>query len=381
MGEGVREHRVAVEIGGKRIDGWTEYEITTSLVEPADSFRLTRAWDAAAYRLCEVDAEVRVTVDGVPIVTGRIDERSRSARERRISISGRDKIGRLVQESTIGVVQLDGLMLSAALAKLADRWFAKVTLSGARDRRIRTGKHGTKAPSGTEPIVVATATGKGKVERGQVRWSVIEEILSAAGYLAWSSGDGRELVVASPNYSQAAQFLFRHAAPSSAARSNVIDLEETCSVADRYSVVTVYGSGAGDDDDYGDGVMFVGSAANGPGVDGIGIDFNAPKRLILSERALSSRAEAARVAAREMARRDFRAVTRTVTAPLHGQVVGGGKARTLFAPNTMARVIDEEQEPELDAAHLIVSCAFRSSRTEGETTRMVLVPKGTRIVQ
>lgn len=380
MGEGAREHRVSVLVDGKRIDGWTDYEINTSLTEPADTFKLSRGWDADAYRLCDTDAEVRITIDDTPIVTGRIDGRRKSSRARTFEISGRDKVGRLVQESIRSVTQLDGLTLTAALQRLCDPWFATISLSGARDRRIRTGKHGSKAPSGTEPIVITTRLGKGKVERGQIRWSVIEEILSAAGLLGWASGDGREFIVAPPHYKQAAQFSLIHAAPGSALRSTLDDLDIEDSVADRYSEITVIGSGSGSADDYDGAVLYGGSAKNGPGADGVGIDFNAPKRLILAEQAIDSNAEATRVAEREMARRDFRAKTFAAIAPLHGQAVDGG-ARVLFAQNTVARVIDEDQEPTLDLLALIVGCSFRSSRGEGETTNLTLVPRGTRIVQ
>jgi prophage tail gpP-like protein len=379
MGEGPREHRVAIVVEGQRVGGWTEYEINTSLTEPADSFKLTRPWDPTLYRLIDTDADVRILIDDVPVITGRIDERTKSSRARTMSVTGRDKVGRLVQESIRSVTQLDGLTLTAALKRLAEPWFTKITLTGARDRKIRTGKHGSKAPSVTEPIVIETKLGKGKVERGQIRWSVIEEILSAAELLAWASGDGLELVVAPPNYKQAAQFVLAHGAPGGR-QSTVLDMEITDSVADRYSQITVIGSGSGSVDDYEGAVLYTGEAKNGPGIDGIGIDFNASKRLIMSERAIDSKAEADRTAAREMARRDFRAKLFTIPVALHGQAVAGGP-RVLFSQNTMARVIDEDQEPTLDMGCLITGCSFRSSRGSGETTNLTLVPKGTRIVQ
>jgi prophage tail gpP-like protein len=376
--EPTREHRVAIEIAGKRIDGWSEYEIDTSMVQPADSFKLVRPFDADAFRLCEPDASVQIKIDDTPILNGFIDERRKSSRDGSISISGKDKVGRLVNES-VPAMSLDGLEMSQVVAKVAERWFSKVTLDGARDRAVRTGKRGHKAPAGKEPVVIKTLLRKRRTEPGQMRWAVIEEVLSQLGYCAWASGDGRELVIAPPNYNQGVQFVLRHVAAGSSERATVSDLELVDSVADRYSQITALGTGASTDSDVGEGLFCRGVASNGPGPDGIGVDFDHPKRLLLTERSMSSNAEAVAVATREMARRDFKSRQITATMPLHGQAVGGG-ARVLFACNTLARVIDEELEPTLDAVFLIYAASFRGSR-EGETTMLSLVPKGTRFVQ
>jgi len=69
-----QKHTISIVIGKSQIDEWTEYEIESSMVSPADSFTLTRPFDAAAYRLCELDSRVRIRIDGVPVLDGFIDE-------------------------------------------------------------------------------------------------------------------------------------------------------------------------------------------------------------------------------------------------------------------------------------------------------------------
>jgi prophage tail gpP-like protein len=203
---------------------------------------------------------------------------------------------------------------------------------------------------------------------------MIEQLCSSIGVLCWSSADGRELVIGEPNYKQAIQYLFRHLNRHG---STVNDLQLRESVADRYALLEVHGTSTGDEADYGDSVTsYIGIAKDGPNADGTGRDFLRPKRLVLSQSGLRSNAEATRAADREKLRRDFQRRVLTVEAPLHGQVLAGG-APTLFAPNTLARVIDDELE--LDETWLIYACGYRGSRTT-KTTRLMLVPQGTRFV-
>jgi prophage tail gpP-like protein len=97
----------------------------------------------------------------------------------------------------------------------------------------------------------------------------------------------------------------------------------------------------------------------------------------MTQRAQASNAEAQRAAEREMKRRNFHLRQLTVDAPRHGQVVAG-KTTTLFAVDTLARCIDEDLQ--MDEAWLIYACSFKGSRGGGETTNLMLVPRGTEFV-
>lgn len=377
--DGTGAHRVTIAIGNQQIDGWKDYEITSSMVEPTDSFHITRAFDKLAWDLCKLDSKVKVAIDGTVILDGFIDARVKHAADGTMEISGRDKAGRLVQESIAQVAGLDGLTMVDAIVKLAAPWFTDVVLSDARNRNIRRGR-GHRAPAAGEPAIF-TVKGKldeehaGRVDPGETRWNVIEQLVSSVGVLCWSSADGRELVVGKPNYGQAIQYLFRHSLEQG---STVKDLVYEESVLDGYALIEIHGAGAGDASNYGDDVTsYIGTAKDGPKPDGTGADFQFPKRLAHFQRAIQDNAEAARAATREMTRRNFKRRHVTVSVPLHGQVVAG-TIMTLFAPNTLARVIDTDLE--LDAIYLLYACSYKGDREGGETTEIMLVPRGTEFV-
>jgi len=377
--DGTRAHRITITISGQLIDGWTEYEITSSMVEPSDGFRLSRPFDLQAWKLCTLDSKVKVAIDGTVMLDGFIDARSRGAAAGTMEISGRDKAGRLVQESIPSVAGFDGLLMTDAIAKLATPWFTTVTLSDARNRNIRRGK-GHRAPAAGEPALFTVKNKldeehSGRVDPGETRWNVIEQLVSSVGIMCWSSADGRELVIGKPNYNQAIQYLFRHSVEKG---STVKDLKYDESVLDGYALMEIHGAGAGDASNYGDDVTsYIGTAKDGPNADGTGKDFQFPKRFAHYQRAVQDNAEAARAAAREMTRRNFKRRHVTVSVPLHGQVVAG-TTMTLFAPNTLARVIDDDLE--LDGTFLLYACSYRGSRDGGETTEIMLVPRGTEFV-
>lgn len=381
MADEKRQHRVSVTVQGVEIDGWEEYEIQSSMITPADAFSMRRPFDAAAWNQIKRDSRVRVAIDGTVVLDGFIDRRKKRSRENTMEISGRDRSGRLVQDSAPSV-SYQGIEMTAAIKRLADPWFTVVTLSDARNRRVRLGK-GNKVPTGSEPIVIKrTSPGSAKVQPGQSRWQVIEEIVSQAGLICWSSADGRELVVGRPNYQQAPQFELRLAKPSSGNATTVKELDWEEDDGDRYSVIAVVGTGGDTERDFGVNVSARRAVVydNGTrGTDGTGRDFIHPKRLLMPERNFDGNKDAEEIAGREKARRDFRRSIVTATVPLHGQFVGLA-APTLFAPNTIARVIDEEFDPPVDGAYLSYACTYRANRSEGETTMLELVPSGTEIV-
>lgn len=377
--DGTRAHRVSMVIAGQVIDGVKEYEILSSMVEPADGFRLAFPFSKDAWDLCKLDEHVQVAIDGTLVLDGYIDDRARAARAGTLEVSGRDKAGRLVQESIPNVTGWDGLQLTEAVKRLAAPWFTTVSLSDARNRSVRRGK-GHRAAAGGEPASFAVK-GKldedhaGRIDPGETRWNVIEQLCSSVGVLCWSSADGRELVIGEPNYQQETQYLLRH---SLSQGSTVKDLRLRESVADGFALIEMHGMGHGDDDDFGSNVTaYLGTAKDGPNADGTGGDFLRPKRLAMAQRAFESNAEAQAAAEREMKRRRFSRRQLTADAPLHGQIVAGTLI-TLFAPNTLARVIDDELE--MDETWLIYACRYRGQREGGETTELLLVPKGTEFV-
>ncbi len=376
-----RRHSVSIVCNGMEIRGWEDYEISSSIIEPADTFRMSRPWSSAAWDALPRDSRIRVLVDGTPVLTGFLDDRIKRAKDGVLEISGRDRAGRLVQGSAPSI-SYAGLDLVEAIRRLVAPEFTVVTLSDARNRKLRLGK-GRKVSAGNEPIVLRVSSkGGGRVQPGQFKWDAIQEIASRAGLIVWSSADGREIFVGRPASGMAPQFTIRHCLPGSKTTSTCLDLTYTESNGDRYSMIATVGTGGGTAADSGNyitqrsGVVFDNEANT---VNGTGRDFIEPKLLMMPERDYLSIEEASSVAGMEQLRRDFRRTTLSASMPFHGQWVGPA-APTIFAPNTIAAVYDEDFTPALDADFLIYAVTFSSSRTNGETTMLELVPEGTQIV-
>lgn len=375
-----REHEVAVVVADREIRGWTDYSIDVGVIEPSDSFSMGLPFDRKAWDYVRADRRLKVTIDGVVILDGFLDSRRASSADGTIQITGRDKVGRLVQESAPGVVY-KGKLLTALVLELASPWFSRVVLSNARNRRVMRGK-GRKA-SDTGRIWVDARSSK-YIEPGQPRWSVIEELCQQAGYLCWSSADGSELVIGQPDYEQEIQYQIYQApyegSPRQATTPGLLDLVVEESTADRYSRIIVLGAGPASAVNYGPTVAKrSGEAKNNPStVDGDGLDFSAPKRLILADRQdVKGRADAAVVARREMARRDFDGHPLSATFATHGQRLSAGAPSTLFVPDTMAYVEDPDRG--VRGAHWVAACSYRSTRDGGETTQLTLVRSGTEL--
>ena len=379
-----RQHRISIVVQGVEIDGWEDYEIQSSMIQPADAFTMRRRFEPAAWKALPRDSQVEVRIDGVTVLNGFIDKKKKRSKDNTIEVGGRDRSGRLVQESA-PTVSVDGLEMTDAIKRLADPWFKTVTLSDARNRRLRLGK-GRKVPTGTEPIVIRRTTRRaGKVHPGTARWSAIEEIVSQAGLICWSSADGRELVVGQPNYKQAPQFELRLAKPSSGNTTTVKELDWEEDDGDRYSIIAVVGTGGDTEQDFGENVSSRRAVVRdndgmlNAAADGTGRDFLYPKRLLMPEKNFDSNQDALEIALREQARRDLRRTLVTATCDMHGQFAGLA-APTIFAPNTIARVIDEEFDPPVDQNFLIYQVTYRGNRNDGETSVLELVPSETEIV-
>lgn len=360
-----RQHVVSVVCNGAEVRGWSSYDIRTSMVDPVDTFTLEMPFSRAAWDLLATDSPVRVVIDGVVVIDGFIDDIDIPEGDDLLQLSGRDRCGRLVNESAPGI-DFRGMDMLTLVGQLASPWFDRVTLSNARNREVLRGK-GKKARAGREPVFVTTGKGN-SIEPGQTRWQVIEDLCQQAELLCWSAGDGRELIIGRPNYDQAPQFhFFMPAAKTTrAADANVLGLGQHRSTGDRYSEIIVVGTGRGTDANYGAAVTSrVGRAVN---LDG----FSAPKRLVL-EKAVGSIAEATAWANQEMARRDAQGRKTTVRAPLHGQIVAG-RNFTIFTPDLVVSIEDERIGTR--GMFLMTACTYRSNRNGGEETSIDVAPMG-----
>lgn len=373
---------VTAIVEGQQVSGWQSGSIESSMITPADSFVLRMPFSITAWRTLRRDARITIRVDGTTFLDGFIEKRIKQGRAGVMEIHGRDRVGRLVDESAPATDYSD-MMLLEAIRRLVSPWFEpkNVILTNAKNRRVRRGK-GKRVAAGNEPVVTfnVRVPRRGAVHPGETRMQLIKEILSRAGLIGFATADGKEFVIGKPNQSQAPQYLFRLAAPGSTSETNVKDLTITEDDGDRFSMYICGGVGGQGDNNYGRNVVDNrGVALDNPfnTLDGTGRDFIHRKVMYLPERAFDSFNDAARVAANEKARRDYKRHQVAVEAHDMGQPLTPGEI-TLFAPDTVARVIDEEAE--IDDTYQVVSCSYNFARDNGDWTTLHLVPTGTEII-
>ncbi len=387
-------HTISAVIDGNEIEGWQSYQFEESL-ELANTFSMTIPFSREVWDLVKPDRTIQILIDGIPKLNGYIDDRDLPEGDEVITISGRDRSGRLVQDSAPGV-SFAGLGIIDVTKKLIEPWDFSAVFTNERNRRISLG-HGAKA-KGHRKRTANRFTGKARqfrgsdealrlnshvgtqIEPGQTRGQVITTLATQAGYLVWPSADGREIIVGEPDYDQDVQFVFFMPAAGSdrTDESSCLGMGVRDSTGDMYSRVIVLGAGTGTDANYGSSVSSRRAETRDNPFDpeGVGRRFAAPKRLIIS-RPVQSVAEAQEIADREFGRREAQCHMLTVRASGHGQIYSG-EAPTLFSPDTLA--LCEDERTGTAGIYLVTKCSFQSSRS-GEETILTLVKSGADLTQ
>lgn len=377
-------HKVTIRAGRVAIENWTSYEIVSDMLTAADGFSIAlgpadpideefgAVWDAV-----KPDTAVEVLLDDVTIMSGFIDDRTgaSSMGGDTLSVTGRDRAGRLVDES-MDLISFGNLSLEQLALKIASPWFERIEFSNAQNRGFLQGK--TRGAKGgrayREPLIDRSARAYRKVEPGETRWSVLEYFLRELELLAWPSGDGKTLIIGLPNYEQEPTYHLFHARAGTVrqAEANCVSFTVRDTVGERYSQITALGSQTD-----GEGQVISparGVAKNGPGLLGVGKDFQYRKTLILTDEAVKSSKQAQIRADREVAERDANGHELTVTVAGHSQQLDGARAPTLYACDTMVDV--ESEVFGIKGRYLITSVTFKRDMQSGETTDLKLVPKG-----
>jgi prophage tail gpP-like protein len=379
-------HEVYIHVQGHRIEGWQGYAITVDITSFSDTFDLTIAAPTRdLYELCRPDSEVDVFIDDVKVLNGFIGKRHlhvSRGQGTQLTISGRDRAGRLVDES-MPLTTFDGLTLED-LARAAVRpWFPSVVFSNARNRALLRGRRAEKAAArGEPPIAARNPHAQRKVDPGESRAQVLQHWLAEARLLGWASADGREFIIGLPNYSQEPQFVFFAPRPNSdrAEFGNLLSWDVEDSVDERYSQIIAYGAFRGDSANYSRSVMENSSIAkNGPGPDGIGRDFQHRKVLIISDDGIKNRRQAQEVVDREMAQRDSTGRVVRAQAKGHAQAVNTRSTPALFAPDLVSLFVEEATGQ--TGRYLVTGVTYRGDRSASQITDLVLVPEGTVLTQ
>jgi prophage tail gpP-like protein len=229
MGEPVHRHRVSVVAGGKVVPGWKSYTVSVDMLQPADAFDLSVRFTREAWDLLSPDTEVGIFVDSTRILTGYIGTRSKvpSDSGTMLQITGRDKTGRLVDESA-ALFKYGGLYLKQLAEKIVgistddDPLFERVTLRNTKNRsllrNVKEQKIRVNLDPLADPFVGAFRAGAGvvgvtipDVKAGHIALDVLEretvDLDPIIDPIAYGAREAAALVgVQIPAYKGGAQF-------------------------------------------------------------------------------------------------------------------------------------------------------------------------------
>ncbi len=412
----IYSHDIRVFCEGAEITGWKSYSIETDVLTPSDGFSLSLQFTKELWNKLKLDSEISIFIDETRILNGFIGERSKSPSRdggTNITIAGRDRVGRLVDESA-PLVSYGNLRIKSFVESMAGEWFDSVVLQNTRNRSLFRSVKARKAKTYREPIQnVATgkyrdrrgplvnvsnplaqvlvgntkplsaliggdlevkrqqppivdagflkATHARRVRPGSSRWQVIEEVLREARLIAWASADGRTLFVGLPNFDQEDQYSFIERENPSQETNATIGIQE--SIEELYSVYTCTAR-----------KRKATVKDNSNTTDGTGLRFQRPKRLLFTDDNAKSQSQVLERAEREQLQRQVDAFQITVNVAGHSQILGNSPP-TIYAVDTMARVMDESTG--IDGSYYVTSVSFERSRGGGTTSTLKLVPKGT----
>lgn len=348
-------HVVKVLVGGVEVRDWESYEVRLSLRDPVSTAALSSAFEADRFAALALGAEVQITIDHRPVFSGYIT--SRSLRGHRLDISCHDRAWRLVQDCTpLRRIRRDTIQ-SLAVA-MVDGVFDDVVFQNARNRAL----YGSGARrTGTEPPVFDRSSDPIKTPPGATRWAALAEVLLRAELLAWSSGDGRTLILAKPNFAQEARYEF---VLSDQGRGTCSDIQINESIEQSYQSVTVIGQSRTSEGRFSYGINLQRQAT--------ATDPTYPLPLVrrIVEQCYSVE-DAAQLAQAHLDDARSDAVEYSVDAEQHGQ------AGRLYVPDTIARIRDERNG--FSELGYVTAVSYRGTRTE-ERTQVQCVPINTRIV-
>ena len=324
---------VTLMINGKTHGQWTNYDIVSDLLTPADDFSVTlgRPVDAVPTAVKEGD-KVEVRVGGDTVLSGRIDRVHTTTEKgnKTLTIQGRDDAGILL-DCSAPLFNAQDMDLNQIIEKIVK----PLGLSKIRIDAAKTNK-----------------THKVQIEPGSRAWDALLEYAEANGLWPWLDPDGT-LVVGGPDYTAApvAELVLR----TNGQNNNIKRLEVNRDMAARYSEVTVLGQ------------SHTGKHNIKATVKDESLKLNRP--LIVTEPDVDSQAEAERKAKKRLA--DSRLEGLTITAVVQGHRTDDG---TLWQPGQRINVLSEPDG--IDAVYFLMARTFVGGRGQGTETILTLKEDG-----
>lgn len=334
---------VEVKVGGLVHRGWTHYDIDSDLFVPADAWwaRLSKPRIELPPGVVEgAEAEVRLTREGqqTQILSGRVDDRrlrvSKSGGSDLV-LSGRDGAGVLL-DCSAPVLSMRQITIDDVITKV-------VRPLGVKRYRVDADKKLLRERINTEP--------------GDSAWDMLRRVAEANGLWPWFEPDGT-LVVGGPKYDQppVATLILTQDGEG----SNVEDLDESRSIAQRYSEVTVLGQA------HATGSVG-GERAGRNNVKAVvrddGVKVYRPK-IVVDHEAIDE--TIARARGRKLIS-DARLAGYTLTALVRGHYTDGG---VVWTPGQ--RVAVKSEPHGIDGVFFLVGRRLSCNRQQGQTTTLTL---------
>ena len=324
------DNTVTLLINGKTHGQWTNYDIVSDLLTPADDFSVTlgRPVDAKPDAVRAGD-KVEVRVGGDTVLSGRID-RVQTVTEKggkTLTIQGRDDAGVLL-DCSAPLFNAQDMDLNQIIEKIVKPLgLAKIRIDAAKTDKTHTEQ----------------------IEPGSRAWDALLEYAEANGLWPWLEPDGT-LVVGGPDYTAApvAELVLR----TNGQNNNIKRLEVNRDMAARYSEVTVLAQSHS-------GKNNIKATAKDESV-------KLHRPLIVTEPDIDSQAQAQRKAKKRLA--DSRLEGLTMTATVQGHRTDDG---TLWQPGQRINVLSEPDG--IDAVYFLMARTFTGGR--GQPTETVLTLK------
>lgn len=384
---------VQIVINGTSYQGWTDVDIDSDILSPADAFSVngtipkpkptpaeSRAGapaqafdDFREGNTCDVyvgpDRQMAGVIDDVEMA---------GARETaRLKIVGRDK-GALLLDSEAKHIKASNYTVKTLIEAILDpSWGIKnVILSNEDNRKLITGKRDKQKPRASVPKLNAPLSrARTKVDPGQRVASILDMHCKRLGITWWLTAGG-DLFIGKPNYDQEASYNFSAAALGSQTPTNVLSWSVKRSASERYSEIKVVGQGF-DDLSKVWKVAFNPLAAGTANVqhgiytatarDPDFVERGIVRKMIVSDCDAQSTSEAQNRASYDQGYRQLKALVINLTVP------GFRQGARLYAVDTIATVKIEEAA--IDGQFYVIQRRFTENDKQRRTQLTLVQPK------
>ncbi|WP_429496752.1 phage baseplate assembly protein [Robbsia andropogonis] len=323
-------------IDGKVHSEWLQYSIDSDLLTAADAWNvnLARPLDQTLPSGVTPGANVRVMVGTDVVLVGVVDSirKRTSKRERGMWLSGRDMAG-MLRDSSAPIFTAKQATLMDVINNIVKPFgVTKITISSVT------------SPSTWDKITI---------DPGTSAWEALVYAAEGEGLWPWFEPDGT-LVIGGPDYTipPVATLILREKGTG----NNVEFFDVNDSIAERYSEVTVLGQAHGRQSEQGKHAMKVTVKDSTMTIyrPRVHVDHDAPTLAAVEARARKILS-------------DSRMNAFTLFAEVKGHRMDDG---TLWKPGQRIHVIWEEEG--INSVYFLMGREFRSSRQDGQRTRLTL---------